>query len=367
MKKFLKTVLPLLLVLVMSLALVACNKDDNAGKNDKPDTDVDNQGADKADLEDELIIYSTHPEDMLEVVADKFTEKYGVEVQFINLKGELAERVRSEKDNPQADIMYGGAVSLFASLDEDGVFEKVDVSYAGDLTDNLKSANGTWYATLQTPVVFFYNSDRVTEAEAPKSWAELVDPKYEGMICSRDGLSSSQRATVAALLYNYDKEGKIDEGWEYLKKLDANTKSYYNSGSQHFQAVGMGEAPISYGVQSAIIQNRDNNDLPLAMLIPEEGAVMIPDAVGAIKNAPHPKAAAAFVEFAGSVEVQTMLANQFQRVPTLEEAMKAGPDFMKDGIKGMDTDWAEISKHEAEWIQKWEDEIRSKGKDVAKE
>lgn len=404
MKKNFRHVLALLLVLVMSLSLMACQdagkkentaapekteekaaekaeetkdqadkateaseaesqKEEAAAAETSPEQAAEDKKGD-AELEKELIVYSTHPEDMLTVIADKFEEKTGVKVEFINLKGALAERVRSEKDNPQADIMYGGSVSLYSSLAKDQCFAKVEPSWANDLPENLKSPDSVWYATMQTPVVFFYNSEKLAKEDVPKTWADLADPRYEGKICSRDGLSSSQRATVASILYTYDKKGEIDAAWDYLKKLDANTKSYYNSGSQHFQAVGKGEAPVSYGVHSAIIQNRDKNNLPLEIVIPEDGAVLIPDGVAAINKAPHPAAAAAFVEFVGSEEVQAMLANQFQRYPVLKAATKQGPDWMQVEMTAMDIDWAKLSEKEGEWIQKWEDEIRSADKDI---
>ena len=66
-----------------------------------------------AELEKKVVIYSTHGEDMLELVADEFKKKTGVQVDFINLKGELADRIRAEKANPQSDIMYGPPSLVF--------------------------------------------------------------------------------------------------------------------------------------------------------------------------------------------------------------------------------------------------------------
>ena len=80
----------------------------------------------RAELEEQVVVYSTHSEDLIEIVANAFEEKTGVKVEYINLKGELAERVEAEKANPQADIMYGGASNLFMDLKEKDLFESVE-------------------------------------------------------------------------------------------------------------------------------------------------------------------------------------------------------------------------------------------------
>ena len=83
--------------------------------------------------EQKLVIYSTHPENLIEAVASEFQKETGIEVDYINLKGALADRVLAEKDAPQADIMYGGASSLFIDLSKKDVFEKTNPSWAKDL------------------------------------------------------------------------------------------------------------------------------------------------------------------------------------------------------------------------------------------
>ena len=290
-KRFLLVAFSLILV----LSLVACLPAKESSTKDAADHIEPEDTSTEEKLEDKLVIYSTHPEDMLEVIADGFTEKTGVEVDFINLKGELADRVRAEKDNPQADIMYGGASSLFITMSEDGIFESIEPTWFSALDDDFKDANGRWFGVMKTPVTLFYNSEALSKEEAPKSWADLADSKYKDKIVSRDYVSSSQRAAMVALLDYYSNKSSFEDGVNYLKKLDQNTKSYHGSGSLHFQDVGKSEAPISYGVLSAIIDNVNKNDMPLEVIDAEEGSVIITDAIAAIKNAPHPNAAKAFV------------------------------------------------------------------------
>ncbi|QSX05253.1 extracellular solute-binding protein [Sedimentibacter sp. zth1] len=349
-----KKLLALLLILLLSFSLVGCSN------NDSTENDTANQ------LEDKLVIYSTHTDEMLELVAEEFKAETGIEVEYINLKGELADRVRAEKENPQADIMFGGASSLFMEMTEEGIFEPVETTWAKDLQDIFKDKDGNWYGTIQTPVMIFYNTEMLTEEEAPKDWIDLTDEKYKDLIVSRDTLSSSMRATLMSLVYQYDKEQKLDEAWNYLTALDANMKNYYSSGTLQFQAVGRKEAAISFAVQSSIVDNVVKNNVPLKIVDAKSGSPVITDGIAAIKNAPHPNAAKAFVEFAGSSKMQAKIANEFNRIPTLKEAIQNSPEWMKDSYKVMDVDWSVISKNQNEWLQKFDTEIRDANKDKAK-
>lgn len=342
----------LVLAGLMCVSLVACS---NGGE--KPVSE-------NVKLEDTLVIYSTHAEDMLEFVATEFTAATGVEVEYINLKGELADRVRSEKENPQADIMFGGASSLFTEMAGEGIFEPVETTWAGELDPMFKSTDSSWYGTIKTPVMMFYNKEMMTAEQAPKDWFDLAKPEYKDMIVSRDSVSSSIKATLMSLIYSYEKDGKSDEAWTFLKGLDSNMKNYYNSGTMQFQAVGKKEAAISFAVQSSIIDNVEDNQMPLEIIDAESGSIVITDGVAAIKNAPHPNAAQAFVEFVGSADMQTKVANEFNRIPTLNSALEGCPEWMKTEYKTMNVDWTVVSQKQSEWLQKWDTEIRDASKDV---
>ena len=307
-----KRIFAALLASAMTLSFAACSTESSNGNN-------------SAELEDTLVIYTTHSEEMLDVIANAFTEKTGVEVESINLKGELADRVRSEKDNPQADIMFGGDTATYMLLQEEGCYE----------------------ATKPT-------------------WADLADAAYADKIVTRDSLSSSMRSTICSLIaYNAAQNGE-DAAWSYIESLSGNTKNFYNSGSMMFQAVGKGEAAISMAVINDVITNRDKNEMPLEMVIPESGAVVITDCIAAIKDAPHPNAAAAFIEFVGGAEGQLLTAKEFNRMPVLESVLADCPEWMQTAFSVLDVDWNEISANQSAWLEKWETNYVDAAKTVAK-
>ena len=337
------------LAAAMSLSLVACGKDKTAN-NEK--------------AEDTVVVYTTHKEEMLEKISDEFTKETGINVDFINLKGELADRVRSEKDNPQADIMFGGDTSTYMQLTEEGLFEKTNPNWKDELSNDYKDKDGYWYGTIKTPVMMFYNTNLLSKDNAPKDWSDLTKEEYKNLIVTRDSLSSSMRSTVCALIDHNIKTKNEDAAWQYLKDLDANIKNYYNSGSQMYTAIGKGEAAVSMAVLSDIIDNKENNGMPFEVINPESGSVVITDCVAALKNAPHPNAAAKFVEFVGSAKVEAMIANDFNRIPALDSALADSPAWMQTEYKAMDVDWSTIGKNQSKWIEKWETDIINNNKTV---
>jgi len=176
----------LLLAFVMLFSLAACSKDNTS----EPVTEDAKET--ESTLEEKVVIYSTHSEDMLVMLADAFEEETGVKVEFINLKGELADRVRAEKDNPQADIMFGGASSIFMELKEEGLYEQYETTWAKDLDSLYKDSENYWYGTIQTPVMMFYNSEILSSEEAPKDWSDLTNESFKDQLVFRNALSSSR-------------------------------------------------------------------------------------------------------------------------------------------------------------------------------
>ena len=321
-------------------------------------------GASVGALEKRVVIYSTHGEALLEVVADAFEEETGVAVDFINLKGQLADRVRAERVNPQADVMYGSPSSVFLELKSEGVFAPFFPSWAASIPSLFKDEAGYWFGTIQTPVVMFYNSEMMAPEEAPTDWSDLAKSQYKGQLVSRNALSSSARATYASLLQQYEMRGEMVKGWDFLKGVDANVKRYYGSGSLQFQAVGRREAALSFAVLNAVVDNTLTNHMPLEIIDAKSGSPVITDGIALIKGARHPHAAKAFIEFAGSPKIQALLATTFNRLPTHPDAIAHAPAWMASTpFKVMDVDWGALSATQSRWLQTWDTEVKNSGKD----
>lgn len=354
---------------LFALSLAACSNGAASEGHDAAGASPQESSGQQAsgELEDTLIVYSTHPEAMLDAVAEGFEAETGVKVEFVNLKGELADRVQSEIGNPQADVMYGGDISVYDQLDKQGAFEATDPQWAQDLPSDFKSANGDWYGTITTPVVMFYNTDKLDAADAPKDWSDLTDSKYQDQIVARDYLSSSMRSAVCNLVYFFQENNNGGEqaAVDFLTGLDANVKNYYNSGSMMFQAIGAGEASVGIATLNDVTDNVTKNAMPLQSIDAASGNVVISDCVAALKDCKHPNAAAAFVEYVGSKDTEVMLANDFNRIPSLPAAKAEAPAWMQGETRALPADWTVISENQADWLALWQDTIYTEDKAVA--
>jgi iron(III) transport system substrate-binding protein len=99
-----------------------------------------------------------------------------------------------------------------------------------------------------------------------------------------------------------------------------------------------------------------NNGLPLQEIYSESGDIVLSDCAAVVNNCANPNAAAAFLEYVGSAEVQAKLANDFLRVPTLDSALADSPEWMANDLKVLEVDWVNIGEHKADWIKKWVNE-----------
>ena len=89
-------------------------------------------------------------------------------------------------------------------------------------------AGDNWYGTYLTPEVIAYNTEAVKEADAPKDWDDVLDPKWKGKILIRDPIASgTMRAIFGAIIARSMRaDRQPDAGYEWLRKLDANTQEY---------------------------------------------------------------------------------------------------------------------------------------------
>lgn len=342
-----------LLALVLSLGLVAYNRNSVSA-------------AEANQLSGKVVVYSPHGEEIMSDVAEWFRAETGVRVEFIIGGGaELVERIRAEKNNPQADVIYGNPTNVFEQMKQEGLLATSNPSWADQLQEDFKDADGYYYGTIQTPVLLFYNSDKLTEELAPKDWSDLADPRFKNQIVIRSVTSAASRATISALISQYDQAGTLDpEGWDFMRAMDQNIKSHVTDSGIMFQTIAKGEAQVGFWTLDGITTNISRGMINLKAVVPASGAIIINDCVAVINGAKNQANAHAFLEFVGSKEVQVKLAEKWNRMPTLASAVAESPAWMTElPIKGMDVDWALLTDKQADWMQFYNDEIVGASRD----
>src|ERR1700694_6073740 len=117
-----------------------------------------------------LLIYTPHGQDMLrDFVARYKTQHPEVNVEFLDMGSrEILERVRAERNRPQADLWWGAAHTTFQTAAEENLLSPYRPSWADKVPDFARDAQDRWYGTYETPEVIVYNSEAVRAEDAPR-------------------------------------------------------------------------------------------------------------------------------------------------------------------------------------------------------
>ncbi|HEX7530529.1 MAG TPA: extracellular solute-binding protein, partial [Pyrinomonadaceae bacterium] len=169
-----------------------------------------------------LLIYTPHGQDMLRDFVARYKQIHPeVDVQFLDMGSrEILERLRAERNRPQADLWWGAAHTTFQTAADENLLAPYRPSWADKVPDFARDAQDRWYGTYETPEVIVYNSEAVSAADAPKDWDDVLDPKWRDKILIRSpGPSDSMRAIFGGMIWRYYKDTDSPEkGYDWLRK-----------------------------------------------------------------------------------------------------------------------------------------------------
>ncbi|WP_242087942.1 extracellular solute-binding protein [Microbacterium lacticum] len=343
--------------LVMAVAVTAAVGFTLAGCGlQQPGTD------DGGDSKGSVTIYSPRPSAITDEIIPRFEEETGYNVQLVTLgAAEIADRIRAEKSNVQADVWWGGTSSLFSPAAEAGLIEPWGDDVLALVDDEYQYDDDKWVAEQLQLQLFAYNTELISEAEMPKDWDELLDPQFKDKILIRDvAASGTMRAIYSAMIARFfEEDGTPDRGYEWLKKLDANTKDYAANPEDLYLRLERQEAAITLWNQQDILAQAKQG-ATFAILEPTSGSPINTDGVAKVKGGSNPEGAEAFAKFLLSVDTQEWLANNAFQIPTIE--LEVEPDWLKGlTLKEFEYDRAAATEHESEWIDYWLENIKNQG------
>ena len=99
-----------------------------------------------------------------------------MQTQFLDMGSrQVLERVRVERNRPQADLWWGASHTTFQTAADENLLLEFRPSWADKVPASSRDANDRWYGTYETPQVIAYNSDAVPAGEAPRDWDDVLD------------------------------------------------------------------------------------------------------------------------------------------------------------------------------------------------
>jgi iron(III) transport system substrate-binding protein len=314
-----------------------------------------------------LVIYSPHGKDMLEEFEKRFeTANPDVDVQWLDMGSQDAyDRIRTEMANPQADVWWGAPSTIFMRAAKEGLLAPFRPSWSENVMPEARGVNDTWYGTFVTPEVIAFNSHMLNSDTAPKDWDDLLDPKWKGKIILRYPLASGTLRVIfsAMIASSVAKFGSEENGVEWLRRLDANTKSYTSDPTQMYLKLAREEGAISVWNMPDIVLQASVNNYPFGYNFPASGTVLLTDGIAIVSGAKHLELAKKFYEFVTNEESLILQANKYYRIPARNDIPKKKlPAWITSTtFTSMHVDWELIAQNESRWMKKWDEEIKGRG------
>ncbi len=283
-----------------------------------------------------------------ETMAAAFKKKFpGVEV---NLLRQTAQVINTRLNQ---ELKAGGTdCDVFASTDE-GHYPPLIKGQAlarytppdlGLLPKQFQSLNPDHYYHLGAIGfnVINYRTDRVTTP--PKRWQDLLDPQWSGKITTgHPGFSGYVGQWVTAMLRTY--------GGQYLTDLAKNKPKINRSVNDTVTDIVAGERVVGSGPDNFSLARKQSGS-PIDIVFPSDGAVIVPGAVGILKDTKRPNAARLFVNFMYSKEYSEALVSTANYPLRLDVKPAAGVPAL-DEVKVIRNTVEQLTKDLPDAISKW--------------
>lgn len=300
-----------------------------------------------------LTWYTAHTDgETAQVMLDGFTRLYpGIKGSVIRTTAQVAyQRLLQDLKNgiAQCDVFSSTDLGHDEALRDGGKFLKWVPENLPAVRADLQGldAGGTYYPTLAELVMPIYNSARVQAGDAPKSWTDLLDPKWRNQVAvGHPAYSGTVGTWVVAMKSLY--------GWEYFEKLERNKPLIGRSVNDAVGVLTSGERIVAVG-PSGLTQVTAARGNPVAITYPTDGAVLIVSPSAVMADAPHPAAARLFLDYLLSPEM-SRIAGESRRVPVRGDATATVGGRPYGEVKVLRLSTAEIVREMQDVIEQWRD------------
>ncbi|MDB5727314.1 MAG: fbpA 4 [Noviherbaspirillum sp.] len=255
-----------------------------------------------AKKEGSLTLYATTPIDYLRIIIGGFEQKYGVKVNLWRSRSEnVLQRIVTESRSsaPSFDVVECITTPMEA-LHKEGLLQKINAPVHRELQPWGLPAHREWAATQLYTFVQSYNTDKVKKEDLPKTYMDLLDPKWKGKL----SMEASDHEWFSEVIKQMGEE----KGLKFWRDLVATNGVQVRTGHSLLNnLVGAGEVPLALTVYNSDPETLKKKGSPIEWFAIEP-AIAIPNGVGVARKAPHPHAAVLFYEYMLSEEAQNVLA-----------------------------------------------------------
>jgi len=301
-----------------------------------------------AKKEKELSLYTSAQSDDMGALVGAYENKYGVKVNVWRASSEkvLQRAIAEARANRNSvDIVETNGPEM-ESLHREKVLQRINSPHHADLIAPALRPHGEWVGTRLNVFVQAYNTKAVRREELPKTWEDLLNPKWKGKL----GIEQEDSDWLAGMFAELGEA----KGTRLFKEIVAKNGISVRKGHTLLtQLVVSGEVPLALTVYNYKAEQFKGKGAPIDWFSIGT-AIARPNGVGVARRAPHPHAAVLFYDFEIGEEGQRILA-QRDFVPT---SKKVDTPLNKLPLKFVD---ARVTLDEyGKWVKLYE-EIFGKG------
>ena len=292
----------------------------------------------KAKAEGKVVWYTSTPIEQAQKIAALFKQQQGIEVELFRSGGSaILSRFQQEMTagRAAADVITHSDPSAANALGKKGFTIAFKPKNFDKVPDAAKAADGMFVGQRLNLMTHYLRTDKVAAADEPKTWDDLVNPKYKGKLVMTDPSFTSLQVSVVGTI------SKL-RGWDYYQKLRANDVMIVQGNQQVSDMLKRSERMIAVGALDSYAADLKKEGHPIKTLYPTDGIFIIPSPTSVVKNSPHPNAAKLFAEFMIGDDAQKIFPADGGYSARIDIAAPAGsPDLKTLKILAVDEDYIE--------------------------
>jgi iron(III) transport system substrate-binding protein len=296
----------------------------------------------KAKAEGKVVWYTSTPVPQGQKIINLFEKAHGIKVEMFRSGGSaVLRRFQQELDAGRiaADVLTTSDPAAAALLTGKGIFVPFKPRNFDKIPDAAKDKDGHYVAQRLNLMTIYIRQDKVAPADEPKTWNDLLDPKYKGKLVITDPSFTSLQVSVVGMMSK-------DRGWGFYDKLRANDIMVVQSNQQVSDMLKRGERLIAVGALDSYAADERRAGHPMKTLYPSDGVFVIPSPTSVVKGGPNPSAAKLFAEFMITDEVQKIFPADGGFAARADIEAPAGSPPLA-GLKILPVDYGYIQKESA--------------------
>ena len=309
----------------------------------------------------DLLVYTALEDDEVAVYLPAFQKAHpDIKVTiYRDSTGIVTAKLLAEKDNIQADVVWGTAATSLLICNDLGMLVGYNPKGVEKVRKGMKDGrdNPVRWVGIKAYVTGIVGNTIEMKAKGlkmPQSYADLLKPMYKGhLVMPNPASSGTGFLTVSAILQLMGQE----KGWDYLDQLHENIAMYTHSGSKPAKLAGKGEFPIGMSFAYRGFKQRAKGE-PVEIAFPKEGSGYEVEANALMKKPRIKKEAKIFLDWAISDEAMAMYAKVYPIVATdiKVDAPDGWPSDPMSVLIDNDLQWAAQSRKSIlkEWIKRYD-------------